>query len=348
MTTATFKYVEDYIEFIGGYRDIAGKQLGLFDTVPCPINLARYDVKIIESMAEQTAYHNKAYTDKQAALASRLVEKYRRQLNQLKQPVILPDTLDQYRLGIRYVDRSKKIYLANDKIHVKFPYDTKLIELVKAQSKSGKGSAAFDNDAKEWILALTEDMINWAVTVGNGQSFEIADDIMTYYNKIIETEKDDYKIELIKTDSGYTITNAATSLIDYINEHHGGFGFDNLLQLIDMSEVLGYTVDKWLYNELFKQVDVAYGLMVSRRKHTFKADKVNLDQVLDYARQVNRLPIHVYETGLPRPNTEEIIYLNRNADANVMPRLLVSKSSLMVGTKKQAWITNAEKIFIIE
>jgi hypothetical protein len=33
MTTATFKYVEDYIEFIAGYRDISGKQYGLFETV---------------------------------------------------------------------------------------------------------------------------------------------------------------------------------------------------------------------------------------------------------------------------------------------------------------------------
>jgi hypothetical protein len=348
MTTPTFTYVEDYIEFIAGYRDITGKQLGLFDTLSSPISLARYDVSIVDSMAEQTAFHNKAYTDKQAALASRIVEKYRRQFSQLKEPVVLPEKLDQYRLGIRYVDRSKKIYIHNDTIHVKFPYDTKLIEIVKTQARAGKGSAAFNADDREWHLALTEDMINWSVTIGGSHEFEISNDVMAYYNKILEKEKEIYKIELVKTDSGYTITNAANSLIDYINEHHGGFGADNLMQLIDMSEVLGYTVDKLLYAELFNRVDSKIGLMISRRKHTFKQDSVSMDQVLDYARQVNRLPIHVYETGLPRPDTEEIIYLNRNADANISPRLLVSKSSLMVGTKKQAWIANAEKIFIIE
>lgn len=348
MTTATFKYVEDYIEFIAGHRDISGKQYGLFDTKPSPISLARYDVKIIESMAEQTMHIGKSYTDKQAALASRIVEKYRRQLSQLSPPVILPASLDQYRLGIRLVDRSKKIYIDQEKIIVKFPYDTKLIDLVKAQVKNGKGSAVFDNESKVWRVAFTEDMINWAVSVGQMNDFEIDQDVMEFYNKILDTEKKEYKIELVKTDSGFVITNAASSLIEYINEHHGGFGSDNLLQLIDMSEVLGYTVDNMLYKELFAQVSNNIGLMIGRRKHTFKADKVDMDTVIQYARMVNRLPIHVYETGLPKPNTDEIIYLNRGFDANVSPRLLVSKSSLMVGTKKQAWIANAEKIFIIE
>lgn len=348
MTTPTFKYVEDYIEFIAGYRDGAGQQLGLFDTVPCPINLARYDVKIIESMGEQTAFHNKAYTDKQAALASRLVEKYRKQLSQLKPSIVLPDRLDQYKYGIRQVDRSKKVYINDGKICVKFPFDTKIIDLIKKQMKEGNGSGQFDSDLKEWHLSLTEDMINWSVTIGRVHDFEIDNNVIAFYDKILETEKTEYKIELVKTDTGYAITNAADSLIEYINQHHGGFGSDNLMQLIDASEVLGYTVDKQLYRDLFNQVDNTLGLMISRRKHTFKTDKVKLDQVLDYARQLNRLPIHVYETGLPKTNSDEIIYLNRSADANVVPKLLVSTTSLMVGTKKQAWITNAEKIFILE
>ena len=45
----TFDYVEDYMEFIGGWRDASGKLRGLFDTVPSPISLARYDVKVVES-----------------------------------------------------------------------------------------------------------------------------------------------------------------------------------------------------------------------------------------------------------------------------------------------------------
>ena len=349
MTTATFKYVEDYIEFIAGYRDISGRQYGLFETVPSPISLARYDVKIIDSMAEQTIYHNKGYTDKQAELAIRLVEKYRKQFGQLKPPVILPEKLDQFKYGIRQVDRTKRISIKDDKVVVKFPYDTKLIDLVRVQNRQGQGTGNFDQETKEWIMGLTESMINWAVTIGQSHNIEISDEVMAYYDKIIEQEKTEYKIELVRTDTGFAITNAAQSLIDYINEHHGGFGADNLVQLMDMSEVLGYTVEPSLHKDLFEQVDSPFmTLMVTRRKHTFKQDKVTLEQIVEYARKVNRLPVHVYETGLPKTSTDEIVYLNRGFDANISPRLLVSKTALMVGTKKQAWIANAEKIFILE
>ena len=45
--TATFPYVEDYIEVIAGHRDINGTALTLFNYQSSPISLARYDVNIV-------------------------------------------------------------------------------------------------------------------------------------------------------------------------------------------------------------------------------------------------------------------------------------------------------------
>jgi exosome complex RNA-binding protein Rrp42 (RNase PH superfamily) len=58
--------------------------------------------------------------------------------------------------------------------------------------------------------------------------------------------------------------------------------------------------------------------------------------------------VHVYDIGVPKSNTEEIIYLNRGVDIDVKPKLMVTLSGLMIGSKKQAWVTNAEKIIILE
>jgi hypothetical protein len=60
-----------------------------------------------------------------------------------------------------------------------------------------------------------------------------------------------YAIELQFNDGDLTIANASATLINYVNEHCGGFSADNLPRLIDMSSVLGYTVsddirDAWL------------------------------------------------------------------------------------------------------
>jgi len=352
MTAITFPYVEEYIEFIAGYRDFTGKKLGMFDTVPSPISLARYDVAIVDSLASQTLESNKAYTDKQAALAVRLVDKYRRQLANLKIPVTVPEVLDKFKYGIRQVDRSKSIYLFENRLIMRFPYDTKLIDLVKSSRKESQGAVEFDNDNKVWKLALTEFAVNWAVAVGRAYEFTISDEVVALYDRIVEVEQQGYAIKLVKTDTGFTITNATESLIDYVNTNLGGFGADNIVSLLDNAEVLGYEVDPELYALLPLDIDEKSAILMSKRSHTFDkhTSDIHLQDIVDYARKVNRLPVYVYETTLPKPSTDDIIYLNngRSADINIKPKILVSASALMLGSKKQAWLVNAEKIIIIQ
>jgi len=348
MTAVTFKYVEEYLEFIAGYRDITGKQLGMFDTVPAPISLARYDVAVVDSLASQTAESKKAYTDKQAALAVRIVDKYRRQLSNLKIPVAVPEQLVDFKLGIRAVDRSKSVYLYNNSVIImRFPYDTKLIDLVKSSRKDSQGSVEFDNENKVWKLALTEYAINWAVAIGKANDFTISDEVIALYDRILAVEEQGHKIELVKTDTGFAITN----LVDYINDKLGGFGADNIVALLDNAEVLGYEVDPELYSQLPMDVDEKTAVLLSKRYHRFaRQEEVTADDVVAYARKVNRLPVYVYESGVPKPSTEEIVYLNnsRAIDIDIKPKILLSNSSLMLGSKKQAWQVNAEKIIIIE
>lgn len=351
MNAVTFSYVEEYIEFIAGYRDITGKRLGLFDTLPSPISLARYDVTIIESLAVQTAESNKAYTDKQAALAVRIVDKYRRQLAGLKMPVAVTETLTNFKLGIRVIDRSKSVYLYQDKIIMRFPYDTKLIDLVKSSRRTSQGSFEFDNDNKVWKLALTEYAVNWAVTVARANDFTISDELLVLYNKIIDVETQGHKIELIKTDTGFVLTNSAQSLIGYITDTLGGFGEDNIVALLDNADILGYDVNPSLYSMLPIDINEKTAILMSKRSHKFSAGKgITLEDIVHYASKVNRLPVYVYETGIPKDNIENIVYLNNTQaiDVDIRPKVLVSNSSFMLGSKKQAWLTNAEKIIVLE
>jgi hypothetical protein len=75
-----FSSVEDYIEVINGDRDATtGRLYGLFDSRPPIINLARYDVQILDSMSQATQ-SGRSLTDKQADLAVKIVLKYRKQL----------------------------------------------------------------------------------------------------------------------------------------------------------------------------------------------------------------------------------------------------------------------------
>ena len=343
----TFTHVEDYIEFIAGYRGTSGPY-NLFDYRPSPVSLARYDVRIVDSFASQTMESNSSYTDKQAELAVKIVDKYRKQLSKLDPAIYVPDELDKFRLGIRKIDRSKSIYIEDNKIVLKFPYDTKIIDLVKSQSKQAQGHMEFDYDNKVWRCGMTEYIVNLVMTVGSANEFEISEQFKELYELILATEKTDYKIELTEQDGRLYITNAPDSLNEYIDQHLGGFSDSNLLNLIDNAAILGYSVDAGLFYKLDPDITQQRLTMLLERQHHFKQDAISLTDVVDYARQLNRLPVYVYSNGLPRKDTDDIKYLSRGIDVDVTPKVLVSTTSLMIGSRKQAWLANAEKIFYIE
>lgn len=347
MNTPTFTYVEEYMEYIGGYRSAAGKVLGLFDQVPSPLSLARYDITIVQSLAEQTAVMNNGYTDKQAALVTRIIEKYRRQLSNLS--IVLPDELTNFKFAIRIVDRSKRAYVQNDTLNLRFPYDTKLIELVKKQTKEAPGHGEFDYDNKIWKFGLTEDAINWIVTIAPKYEIELDPAITDLFNQILEVEQRGFKIELTRdANNQLTITNAASSLLEYINTI-GGLNEDNLVVLVDNSEVLGYTVDESIREQVKAQYPEYWTFISAKNiKLTGQETAETFKTILDYAKLTNRLPLYVYEQGLPKNSTDEIVYLNRGAGYNVVSKLLVTTTSVMIGSKKESWLGNAEKIIILE
>ena len=63
----TFPHVEDYIEILAGYEP--GSSSVLFNTSKYKFSLARYDVKIVESMANNTVWGSTPLTDRQGELA---------------------------------------------------------------------------------------------------------------------------------------------------------------------------------------------------------------------------------------------------------------------------------------
>jgi hypothetical protein len=164
---------------------------------------------------------------------------------------------------------------------------------------------------------------------------------------MVAVEQQPYSIELQVQAGRLTISNAEDSLIDYINEHLGGFDIDNLLTLADNSEVLGYTIDP----DICTGLESVYGPMwklISNRYSTFKKSEITMEYLIGYAKLVNRLPVYVYETGIPKADTADIVYLTRSKSLDIKPKLLVSLSSLMIGSKKESWRNNAEKIMVIE
>ena len=141
----TFTYVEDYIQIINGDMDpITGRAYGLFNTTPPIINLARYDVNIIANMSFSVT-NNTALTDRQGEIATKIILKYKKQLASLNIDVS-PIEKPQFKTPLRIVDRQKLLYLENNQIVAKFPYEPKMIDMVKRGDTNTKDIIEEENN----------------------------------------------------------------------------------------------------------------------------------------------------------------------------------------------------------
>lgn len=351
-----FVYIEDIIEYIAGYRDHNNSTLGMWEKQPTQLSLARYDLKIIDSFAYQTSELMTAYTQKQSDLAVKLVQKYKKQLAAQPLPIQVPET-NTFRLGIRYVDVTKRIWMDNEKIYVRFPFNKKLIELLKSITKESS-SIYFNWENKTWVLPITEYTINFVSALARTHQFELDQKIDELYIKILEIEKSNYKIQLKFCNDKLIIENAAADLLNYIDKFCGGLQINNLTKLVDMSGVLGYTVSIGILKTLRKCYSKKELRLLAANRFNFikknrdnKQNKISIEDVLAYAKITDRLPIHVYETGPVKPDTEEIIYLNNKANQIIDPtdiKLLVSSTPVLIGTRKQNWFHMAEKVIILK
>ena len=357
----TYPHVEDYLEYLAGYE--VGVTALIMPNIT-KISLARYDIQIVNSMANATAFGT-ALTDKQAELAVKLILKYRRQFAKLGIDVD-PVEDPQYRIAPRKMDRTKSIWIADDCVHIKFPYDNVLIKDLQSFRGESQGSAYYDRNSKTWYLAITEYNVNWIVPWGTNNGFEVDNSVREIFYQILECEQQPFEIKLVQQGSEYTITNAADSLTDYIKEHAEGFGLDNLVKLIDHAGLCGYAID-----DSVKVPSLA--LRYIGGKHTIHVEpsEDNLNMIFEYAEITNRYPVCIYnptliDIDLSRFEERDIVRFDRNGKtstseydpygvkvvyAQKIPAawdfpvpLLVTTFEMMFGGRKMDWTRRAEKI----
>lgn len=370
--TYSYSYVEDYIEIIAGSKTPAGKtSYSIFQLPESPISLARYDVKVVESFAEQ-ARNGIGFTDRQAKLATDIVVKYERQLFKLGVDITSVKTTPTFKTPIRVIDRSTRVWVENDQINIRFPFQVELINAIKEESRVSKGAIRWSPDKKIWSADLTEYTVNWVYAFSCTHNFEIDPSLQRLMDQIISVEQNPIKIEL-QTANSLSIANATDSLVEYVENHLGGFDLNNLLPLVDSAPLLGYTVEKVIEETVIEAYGTRFWSLCANRE--LKVDSTTshhlVKDIADYARATNRFPIYIYEPDLSsRLKTEfnkyfagAIMTLDNKAmdtdipeDAKVIyatkiPRkpieripLLVSSAGMLFGGDRQIWIQNAEKV----
>lgn len=365
----TFPYVEDYIEVINGDRNpVDGKLYGLFNSTQPIISLARYDVNIVASISDSTS-NGKSLTDKQAELVCKLILKYQKQLEKLNIDV-KPVENPQFRMPIRVIDRRRIVELTDDAILLKFPYDTKLIDNVRELAKLSQGSWIFDSKLKVWNVGLTEPNVVAVDGFAKNNQFEVDEKFNDLVHLVLNAETQPYEIKLVSTDSGYTVTNAAPSLLEAINS----IDTNNIDLLVDNAPIFGYTVDQAIEQHIISKYSPrVYNLMTAQEtKFNPTVPYEVVKDIVEYAQVANRFPIYIYEPDMSdrllnnfvnqyfeqdeiyrvrelkkqeSAVNKKVIYFNKfHASWDQPISLLVSGQGMMHGGEKQMLLQLAEKV----
>lgn len=181
------------------------------------ISTHAFDRPIIDSLAQASAY-----TEKQRALALRLVTKYATQLTTaLKIDVQSLLINPSFKNTIRILNNAKQITLgesADEKyIAVKFPYNEELVNVIK---NFKKGIVSFnpkyitwDNNEKAWHFELNEQHLLFLSNfLQNGFSAE--DKFISYINDVTEIKKnfDSYIPIVAYEDNKFVYKNVVSSI----------------------------------------------------------------------------------------------------------------------------------------
>lgn len=352
-------YIEDYITLMADHI--------LSWPIREPlIKLARYDEPIVHSMSDQVN-SNTGFTDRQSVLAHKIVTKYKKQWAGAGYDVSHLVESPRYRLPIRLIDRTKMISVEDNFITISFPYDQELISYIRAGVNTVPGSLYFDKEKRHWRAGLIEQRLIWAKEFGLKFNFEFSDQFNSVMNQVLS--QSDYKICLTECLDKYIITNAENSLLDYLNERVS-FEHEDLITLCDYSNILGYSIDEKILEQLRSKFDSAIVNLITNKevnltyvnKHNFE-----IESIVKYAKLVNRLPIYIYEVNdkiileslkkhfnekeisilkpnVPLDTTAPVVYCNQWKLTNIRIPLLVTMHTLMIGYKRQQMLQNSEKV----
>lgn len=289
MKNQVLPHIEDYLEVLGGYV------LNNLRIQAPIIRLARYDTQIVDSMASQTS-KGIALTDKQADLAHKLVIKYRKQLSQHGIDIGDQENNRVFRMPLRVVDRKREVFIDDGLIKIKFPYESQVIDYIRGDGSKIPGSISFDKEKKLWTAYPTEPRIQWLPTLVDKFQFELDQKIESLIDEIKSSSIKKFKIELVETDKGYEILNSEETLNSYIQSNLKGFDKSNLINLVDHSSILGFSISPDIHKKIIEEYHPIFArLLIEREPHVPLSDDQALSVIVEYARTVGRLPIYVFE-----------------------------------------------------
>jgi len=155
----------------------------------------RWDTTVVTSFYDQI-HRRSGFTEKQAALALKLVTRYSGQLTTLLgQDIQQYIDHPQYKYVIRTVNTARAMSIVDyppcgRAIKVIFPYKPEVVETFRKYRTAHADLAQWDDEQKAWMFSLSEDNLMFLQELAEQEGFELDAEIQEYISQIARVMQD--------------------------------------------------------------------------------------------------------------------------------------------------------------
>lgn len=291
--------LEDCLEILAGFKNTAGS-----------FSVNSSD-SILTSIARQV-YRGTALTDRQHQLVKQKILAYNSQFQE-NGFVNLEAALDNLRMPLREIDRSKTISLVNSfplwstktasnsqYIQIRFPFNKKTITALEKISENNRKNYFHRKGTHEHYFVLKESIVEQVVTEFKDRNFEIDQELINLYKKIQDVKHNPGQyLRCISNGETYNIEDIA----------HQNYSIE---QLIDRRHRLG------IVNFDPCPAEGLLGEIVNRESTEFlgKPSQYTVQQLVETVYRLDRFPLVVV---LEEKNAEDQIYEFWQEVKNIVP-----------------------------
>jgi hypothetical protein len=152
------------------------------------LNLNQWDFQAVHSLAGQIS-QGIAFTEKQRLLSLRILKKHVASLSTILNMDLSASVLTPtFKSPIRVISNDRKMEISNNEtfgkvIKVKFPYDDKLISLIR-EHKGPLDTVIWNKEEKLWVFSLSEKNISFLLDLNKDDIFEIDETLSLYFQQM--------------------------------------------------------------------------------------------------------------------------------------------------------------------
>lgn len=257
-------------------------QLAVYNNTVKTSTIPVQDFKVIRSMANQVM-NNIAMTESQSRLVLRLLSRY--SVSLFPELDISKDLAHpKFKQKFRVLDTTKKIFLFDDQIIIKFPYNQKYNKLINKIPQK----AEFDKVKKQYHLPATVPVIDSIMDIFKDKGFEIQDKILELYREIVDIKLNEEEYIPI-LDKDLNLKNCDSNLVCYFNSLRS---FNPLKDAMLAKRLEIKLDDNLLKNITFNCSRITKKILsnTSDRFVRISADTTQLSDVFQYLNETNSYP----------------------------------------------------------